>query len=91
MRAWLSSAAAEPLVREERWIDPAGQVPEVLERLGRVALKVREHRVGARLVLADQRVRQLQLHGERDELLLCAVVDVALDPPALLVLRCDEP
>ena len=51
----------------------------------------REHRVRPFLVLADQRVRQLELHRQRDQLLLCAVVDVALDPSALLVLGGDEP
>ena len=39
----------------------------------------------------DQVVGEPELHGERDQLLLRAVVDVALEPPALRVLRGDQP
>ena len=45
-------------------------------------------RLGA--VTIDQRVGQPELHAERDELLLGAVVDVALELAALGVLGCDQ-
>ena len=41
-------------------------------------------------VPVDQRACELELHGQRDELLLRAVVEVALDLAALLVLRGHE-
>jgi len=68
-------------------VDPARQGSEVVERSVRLDLEFREHRTGSFVVLPDERGGQPLLHGERDELLLGAVVDVALDPVPLGVLR----
>ena len=40
---------------------------------------------------SDEGPRQSQVHRERDEVLLGAVVDVALQPPPLLVLGRNDP
>ncbi len=45
----------------------------------------------SRRVGPDERLRQAELHGERDQVLLGAVVDVALKAAALGVLRGDDP
>src|SRR3954452_22894367 len=100
-RACASSAAGgpraaggggrEPLVREERRIDPASEVAEILEGLRRLGLELRQHGIGLLRFASDERLREPELDRERDELLLRAVVDVALEAPALRVLRGDEP
>ncbi len=56
----------EAFVREEGWIDPAGQVAEVVERGRRIALQVRHHLVGASRIAVDHRVCQIAASpGER--------------------------
>ena len=77
----------QPLVGEERRIDPAGQVSQVLERRLRILMDVAEQgHALARIALRDL-LRESRFDGEGDELLLGAVVEVALDPPPLLILR----
>ena len=56
----------------------------------RLALELADELARLRRVAFDQAVGELELHGERDELLLRAVVDVALEPAPLLVLRGDQ-
>jgi hypothetical protein len=70
---------------------PRARVAEVLERVGRLGLETLEHRAELLLVLADERGGQTLLHGERDELLLRPVVDVALELLRALVLGGDDP
>ena len=81
----------QALVGEQRRVDAAREVAQVLERLLRLRLDLGEHLRGLRGFPLGQRAREPSLHGERDELLLRAVVDVALQPAALLVLRRDQP
>ncbi len=91
LRACDSSAARETLVGEQRRVDPAREVAQVVERLGRVDLELRhqlERLRGSRSIMPSD---QALLDLERDELLLGAVVDVAFEPAALGVLRGDEP
>src|SRR5918995_2562889 len=81
----------ETIVGEKRRIDASGEVAQVLEGLVRLALQIIEHRAQPAVLLSDERGGEALLHRERHELLLYTVVDVALDPPSLRVLRRDEP
>ena len=52
-------------------------------------------RIGDRLLhrlwhIAETRPGHAEVHRQRDQPLLCAVVQVALDPAALRVGRCDD-
>ena len=80
----------QPLVGQERWIDPPGQVPEIVERLGESLFRLLEEAVRLLGVSMREGTNQSHLHRERDELLLRPVVDVALDLPTLLVLSDHE-
>ena len=66
---------------------PRARSPQIVDRRLRLGLQLRQHLVRLRRVAVDQRVGQPQLHAERDELLLRAVVDVALELASFLVLR----
>ena len=76
----LSSAAREPLVGEQRRIDAAREVPEVLQRLVVSVWSSASIACVLPRPFADQRVGEPQLDRQRDELLLRAVVDVPLEP-----------
>ena len=79
----------QALVGQQRRIDATRKVAQVLERLAGADLQVRRHRCG----LAGSRPttrRAAELHVERDQLLLHAVVDVALELAPLLVLGGDQ-
>ncbi len=78
-------------VGEERRVDPAGEVAEVLQRVLRVVEDAVERLALLLLVLTDHPFGHPNLHRQRDELLLRPVVDVAFQPPALFVLCCDQP
>ena len=81
----------QPFVGEERRIDAAREVAEILDRLARRRLEVREHRLRLLRIAFDEPFGQPQLDRERDELLLRAVVEVALELASLLVLGVDQP
>jgi hypothetical protein len=55
-----------------------------------VALHVFEERLRGRWIGSSKTYRELQVDGERDEVLLDALVQVALDPAAVGVGREDE-
>ena len=57
----------------------------------RLTLELVQERACLGRIPIDQTVGKLQLDGERDKLLLRAVVDVALEPSPLGVLRRDQP
>jgi hypothetical protein len=82
---------SESLVREQRGVDASGQIPEVVERRVRLGLEIAKQRAEPVVVLPDERLRDPLLHGERDELLLRAVVDVPLERAGALVLGADDP
>ena len=72
----------ETLVREQRRIDPAGEISEVLERVVRLAFASASIAAALRGVrFATSRSDETELHGQRDQLLLRTVVDVALELP----------
>ena len=81
----------QALVREERRVDPAREVTEIVERARGVGLDLPRHLACLHRVPLRQLFQQTELHGERHQLLLRAVVDVALQAPPLFVLRADQP
>ena len=77
-------------VGQDRRQDPAGQLAELLDRrleVGRQGGQGVPHRRVARLRGGPD---SPELHRQRDESLLGAVVEVALDPPALVVGGADD-
>ena len=80
----------QALVGEQRRIDTAGEVAQIVERTACVHLQLGEHRLGSRGVAIDELLGETLAHLQRDELLLGAVVDVALELPAFVVLGGDE-
>ena len=83
---------AEPFLREQRRVDPAGEPDERLDRLGGRRLLVAQelHRRGP-ATRVGQRLGEAEVHRQGDQVLLGAVVDVALQEPALVVLGVDQP
>ena len=80
----------QPALGEDRGMDAAGELAQLREPGGELDERVVEQRrrAGARLrVLA----REVEHDRERDEALLGAVVQVALEPPARRVTRRHEP
>ena len=80
----LAQRRLQPRV-ELRRRQPLGQLAQLVDR-PLVSSVDRAVEVGARLVLDVA-----QLESDRDQPLLCAVVQVALDPPALRIARGDDP
>ncbi len=81
---------AEPLVGEQRRVDAPRQVPKGLERVLRVRPDLGQHRLHALGVAVDEALREALLDGERDELLLGSVVQVAFERLRALVLCRDD-
>ena len=78
-------------IGQERRVDPARQVAQVLQRALHVVEDAVERVALPLLLLTDQPFGQPHLHGQRHQLLLRPVVDVAFQPAALLVLGRDQP
>ena len=76
---------------QQRGVDAEGQGLQGVERVIDLIAKRAQHLSAARRVLPQRRLRQAELDGKRDQVLLRAVMDVALQPPALFVLRGDDP
>lgn len=72
-------------------MDPLRQFPERDERGARGALRLADQLRGPARVPAGDGAGEPQPHGESDEVLLGAVVDVALDARAGDVGRRDDP
>ena len=70
---------------------PAGEFAQRLQRAAGLGPELRDQRPFPFLVLAGHRLGQGQRGGDGEQLLLCAVVDVALDPPPLVVGGGDDP
>ena len=73
---------AEPAVGEDRGVDATRQLPQLVEctrELGLSLLEKPRDRVRATL---ERALGQTELQGERDEALLRAIVQVALQSPA---------
>jgi len=86
-----ADGGGQALVGEQRRVDAAGQVAQGLQRAAGLGLELGDQGPFPVLVLAGQRLRLGQRAGDGEQLLLGAVVDVALDPPPLLILRGDDP
>ena len=77
-------------VGEQRRVDAVGELAQLLERRCQVAAELLEDRRRLRRVRPRQFARQPHAGHERDQPLLRAVVQVALDAPALRVRRRDD-
>ncbi|MFN8233033.1 MAG: hypothetical protein U0V56_06065 [Actinomycetota bacterium] len=86
MRACASERRRQPAIGQQRRVDAAGQVAQVLEGRRRLVADLGEQRASPFRIALDQSVGELQLDRERDQLLLRAVVDVALQASSLVVL-----
>ena len=80
----------DALVVEDRRVDALGDRADVTERPAHVVLGAGDGGHGGVGGDGDLIDRQAQLAGQRRQLLLHAVVDVALDAPSLLVLGLDD-
>ena len=81
----------QPAVDEERRVDPVRQLAQLLDGLLDLAGELVEHLQARFLVVDDDVPGQAQVHRQRDEVLLGAVVQVALDPTAFGVAAGDDP
>ena len=81
----------EALVRQQRWVDPPGEVSQILERFVRSPWSVAMSSRGLGRIALGELLGEAQLHRERHELLLDAVVDVALELAAFVVLGRHQP
>src|SRR2546426_6019418 len=86
-----TKSRAEPLVGQERRVDPTREVAQRLERLVRLRLDLGEHQLGLRRISIHEGLRKALLHRERDQLLLRPVMDIALERLRSFVLRGDDP
>src|SRR5262249_56453502 len=81
----------EPWIGENGRVNPAGELPELFERLIELAVCGGEERPDGFGVRAQARLDQPKLERQRDESLLGAVVQISLQAPALGVARLDDP
>ena len=71
-------------------MDAAGQLAQLVEALGELLLRCGQELARGGRVLLEHRAGHAQVQRDRDEALLRAVVEVALQPPALGVARLDD-
>ena len=69
-------------------MDPLGELAELPQRLLELDLALGEELLARRVDVAAE---ELEPHAEREEPLLGAVVQIALEPPPLLVAGADDP
>ena len=81
----------DAVVRQHRGMDARGELAQVLQRLARLDLQVDERLAEPARVAGQLAARQADARDQRDELLLGAVVDVALDLAPRRLLRSDDP
>ena len=72
-------------------MDAPRQIAKLGERLRQLLLCGREQAGSGLGVVAHSRLREMEGDRERDQPLLCAVVEVALDSLASSVRRLDDP
>ena len=75
---------------ERRRVDAARQLPELLERVGQLVARGRRELLRLGGIAPDVGAEHPQLERERDEPLLGAVVQVALEPAPLGVAGRDD-
>ena len=76
---------------EQRRVDPVRELRRLVQRLLHVAPHLVEERLRRGGIGVRQLARELQVDRERDQVLLRAVVEVALDPAAVGIGGQDEP
>src|SRR4029079_11345563 len=81
----------EALLREQRWVDAQAERRQRVERLADLLVELAEERSGVRGIPAHEPPGEAELHREGHQVLLGAIVGVALQPAALVVLRGDDP
>ena len=86
--AW--TAGVEPAVGEDRRMDPAGELAELLQAECELVARPRQQFRRAGRVVGEPRLGQAKPESERDQPLLCAVVQVPLEPSALGVAGLDD-
>ena len=77
-------------VHEQRRVDAVREVAQLLHRVLEVVADLLEHLLRGVGIGVGELARQVHVHGQRDEVLLRAVVEVALDGTALRVARFDD-
>jgi hypothetical protein len=78
-------------VGQQRRVDPAGQLAKVRQRPGDLRRDLVQQRLRPRLVIIERAGRLAELAGQPGQLPLGPLPQVALQPPPLPVLRCDQP
>ena len=81
---------AETALGQDRGVNPASVLAQFIERTGQPGGHPAEFGAQLAELRRHRSLRRPQLEGERDEPLLCAVVQVALDLQARLVGRSDQ-
>jgi len=81
----------KPALDQQRRVDALGQLAQLLERERQRGPRLADDRSRVALVGGQLRLEQPERHRDRDQPLLRAVVQVALDPAALGVGRLDQP
>ncbi|HTE63610.1 MAG TPA: hypothetical protein VK631_24855, partial [Solirubrobacteraceae bacterium] len=81
----------QAVVAEHRGVDPARELAQLLDRELRLLAGLGDQLRRARGIGRDARLGEPERDGHRDQPLLRAVVEVALDPPALGVGGGDDP
>src|SRR6185437_10349029 len=74
---------AEPAVGEQRRVDAVGEVAQFLDGGLDLVGELVDHQRRRLRVVGDEVAGEPEVHGEGDQVLLRAVVQVALDPAAL--------
>ncbi len=80
----------QPLVRQQRGVDTSREIAEVVQRSARFDLQLLEHLLRLGRISLNQLLRETLPDLERDQLLLRAVVDVALELATLSILGSDQ-
>ena len=84
-------SGGQTAVAENGWVDAARELAQFSERLLEIVLRDLDERFRRLGVSPQARPDQLQLECERDEPLLCPVVQVSLQPSAFGVGCFDDP
>ena len=75
----------QPAVGQQRRVHAVGQRPQLLQRLLGGCLELADASCRAKRILREHVLHDAQLDAQRDEPLLRAVVEIALDPSPLVV------
>jgi hypothetical protein len=87
----LTHRGRQPEIGEDLRVDPVDLLPDRGERLLGLPMGLGDERTGAALVVTHLQLGQPELHGQQDQVLLGAVVQIPLDPAPLGLERVDQP